>query len=111
MVRGTRISDTDLIQEAGADAARSVSKWRWIVFGAVLGLPPALNVVLLGISTLVVRSLTPHIDLSAPKRLACYFQNPASYTAAYHRAAKRVRCLRTFYGWFAGVIIFNLCFQ
>lgn len=97
----------ELIRVARADASRSVSKWRWILFGAVLSILPTINIVLLGISAIVVGALTPKIDVSSPKRLTLYFQNPAGYTVEYQRAAKRLRCLRTLYGWLAGIIIFN----
>lgn len=97
----------ELIRVARVDASRSVSKWRWIVFGAVLSILPTINIVLLGISAIVMSALTPKMDLSTPKRLTRYFQNPACYTVEYQRTAKRLRCLRTLYGWLAGIIIFN----
>ena len=108
MVSETRTLSASLIRIAQVDASRNVSKWRWTVFGAVLSILPIINIVLLGISTVVLSTLTPKIDLSTPKRLTFYFQNPACYTAEYRRTAKRLRCLRTFYGWIAGVIILNL---
>ncbi len=108
MAPETRTPSVSLIHVARTDAARSVSKWRWIAFGAVLSVLPVINIVLLGISTLVMGTLAPKIDLSTPKRLTFYFQNPACYTAEYRRTAKRLRCIRTFYGWLAGVIIFSL---
>ena len=108
MTPETRIPSASLIRVARADASRSVSKWRWTVFGAVLSILPIINIVLLGISTVVMSTLTPKIDLSTPKRLTLYFQNPAWYTAEYQRTAKRLRGLRTFYGWLAGIIILNL---
>lgn len=108
MAPETRTPSASLIHVARIDAACSVSKWRWIAFGAVLSVPPVINIVLLGISTLVIGTLAPKIDLSTAKRLTFYFQNPACYTAEYRRTAKRLRCIRTFYGWFAGVIILNL---
>ena len=98
----------ELIRIARADASRSVSKWRWIVFGAVLSMLPTINNVVLGISATVMGALTPKIDLSTPKQLMFYFQNPACYTVEYQCAAKRLRCLQTLYGWIAGFIIFNL---
>ena len=107
MVSETSIPSASLIRVAQVDASRSVSKWRWIVFGAVLSILPTLNIVFLGISAVVMGTLTPKIDLSSPKRLTLYFQNPACYTVEYQRTAKRLRCLRTLYGWLAGVIIFN----
>lgn len=108
MVSGTKTPSALLICMARVDASRSVSKWRWTVFGAVLSILPIFNIVLLGLSTVVMIALTPKIDLSTPKRLTFYFQNPAYYTVEYQRAAKRLRCMRTFYGWLAGVIILNL---
>jgi hypothetical protein len=97
-----------LIHAARLDASRSVAKWRWTLLGVILSIVPIINIVLIGISTLVLNVLTPTIDLSAPQRQVLYFQNPARYTAEYRRTAKRLRCLRTFYGWLAGIIILNL---
>ena len=108
MAPETRTPSASLIHVARTDAARSISKWRWIAFGAVLSVLPVINIVLLGISTLVMGTLAPKIDLSTPKRLTFYFQNPACYTAEYRRTAKRLRCMRTLYGWLAGVITLNL---
>ena len=110
MAPEARISSASLIRIARGDASRSVSKWRWTVFGAVLSILPIINIVLLGISTVVMSTLAPKIDLSTPQRLTLYFQNPACYTVEYQRAAKRLRCLWTFYGWLTGVIILNLFF-
>lgn len=97
-----------LINAARADASRSVSKWRWTLFGVILSTVPIVSIFLFGISVIVLSVLTPSIDLSTPKRQALYFRNPARYTAEYRRVAKRLRCLRIFYGWLAGVIILNL---
>ena len=108
MAPETKISSALLIDVARADASRSVSKWRWAVFGALLSILPVINVVLLGISAVIVSTLTPKIDLSTTKRLTFYFQNPACYTAEYRRTAKRLRCMRTLYGWLVGVITLNL---
>ena len=108
MAPEARISSGSLIDVARTDASRSVSRWRWAVFGAVLSILPVINIVLLGISAVVISILTPEIDLSAPKRLTLYFQNPACYTAEYRKMAKRLRCMWTLYGWLAGVITLNL---
>ena len=108
MVPETRTPSASLIRVARVDASCSVSKWRWAVFGAVLSILPIINIVLLGVSTVIISTLTPKIDLSTPKRLTFYFQNPSCYTAEYRQAAKRLRRMRTFYGWLAGVIILNL---
>ena len=97
-----------LIHAARSDASRSVSKWRWTVLGVILSIPPVVNIVLFGISAVVLNALTPTIDLSAPERRELYFQNPARYTVEYRHIVKRLRCMRTFYGWLAGVIILNL---
>lgn len=97
-----------LTNAARADASRSVSKWRWTLFGVILSIVPIVSIFLLGISVVILSVLTPPIDLSTPKRQALYFRNPARYTAEYRRVAKRLRCLRIFYGWLAGVIILNL---
>lgn len=97
-----------LTNAARADASRSVSKWRWTLFGIILSIVPIVNIILISISTIVLSVLTPPIDLSTSKRQALYFQNPARYTAEYRHTAKRLRCLRTFYGWLAGIIILNL---
>ena len=97
-----------LTNAARADASRSVSKWRWTLFGIILSIVPIVNIILISISTIVLSVLTPPIDLSTSKRQALYFQNPVRYTAEYRRTAKRLRCLRTFYGWLAGIIILNL---
>lgn len=97
-----------LTNAARSDASRSVSKWRWTLFGTILSIVPIVNIILISISTIVLSVLTPPIDLSTSKRQALYFQNPARYTAEYRRTAKRLRCLRTFYGWLAGIIILNL---
>ena len=78
------------------------------MFGLILSIVPIINIVLLGVSTIVVSVLRPTIDLSTPKRQALYFQNPARYTVEYRRTAKRLRCMQTFYGWLGGVIILNL---
>ena len=104
----TQTPSASLVHAARLDASRSVAKWRWIVFGVILSIVPILNIVLLGISTIVLSVLTPRIDLSAPKRQSLYFQNPARYTMEYRRTAKRLRCMQTFYGWLVGVIILNL---
>lgn len=95
---------------ARSDALQSVSGWRWTVLGVILGIVPAINVILLGVFTVIVSVLTPNIDLSSSKRLVFYFQNPACYTAEYRKTAKRFRCMRTLYGWLAGVIILNFFF-
>ena len=97
-----------LTNAARADASRSVSKWRWTLFGVILSFVPIVNIILLSISAIVLSVLTPPIDLSTSKRQARYFQNPARYTAEYRRTAKRLRCMQTLYGWLAGVIILNL---
>ena len=103
-----KMSSASLIHAARSDASRSVSKWRWIVLGVMLSIPPIVNIVLFGISVVVLSALTPMIDLSTPERRERYFQNPARYTVEYRRIAKRLRRMRTFYGWLAGVIILNL---
>ena len=95
---------------ARADALRSVSKVRWAVCGAILGMVPMLNVILFGVFTVIVSVLTPKIDLSTSKRLAFYFQNPAAYTVEYRKTAKRLRGLWALYGWLTGVIILNFFF-
>ena len=74
----------------------------------ILSILPIVNIVLFGMSAVVLSALTPTIDLSTSKRQERYFQNPARYTVEYRRTAKRLRCLRTFYGWFAGLVILNL---
>ncbi len=110
MAPEAKIPSASLIRVARRDASCSVSKWRWTVFGAVLGILPTINIVLLGISAVVVRRLAPKVDLSTPKRLTFYFQNPACYTTEYWRTARRLRCLWTFYGWLGSIIIVNLFF-
>ena len=104
----TQTPSASLIHAARLDASQNVAKWRWTLFGVMLSLVPIINIVLIGISTIVLSILTPTIDLSAPQRQALYFQNPARYTVEYRCTAKRLRCMRTFYGWLAGVIILNL---
>ena len=104
----TQTPSASLIHAARLDASRSIAKWRWIMFGVILSIVPIINIVLIGISTIVLSVLTPTIDLSVPQRQALYFQNPARYTVEYQRTAKRLRCMQTFYGWLAGVIILNL---
>jgi hypothetical protein len=104
----TQTPSASLIHAARSDASRNVAKWRWTLFGVILSIVPIINIALIGISTIVLSILTPTIDLSAPQRQALYFQNPARYTLEYRRTAKRLRCMRTFYGWLAGVIILNL---
>lgn len=104
----TQTPSASLIHAARLDASRNVAKWRWTLFGVMLSLVPIITIVLIGISTIVLSILTPTIDLSTPQRQALYFQNPARYTVEYRRTAKRLRCMRTFYGWLAGVIILNL---
>ena len=108
MASETTPLSTSLIYTARLDASQSISKWRWSVFGVILGVLPTVNILLFGVSAIVLRVLTPTIDLSTPKRQKCYFQNPARYTQEYRRTAKRLRCLWTFYGWLAGFIILNL---
>lgn len=108
MVSITHTHSESLIYAARLDASRSVAKWRWTLFGVILSIVPIINIVLIGISTVVLSILTPTIDLSAPQRQALYFQNPARYTVEYRRIVKRLRCMQTFYGWLAGVIILNL---
>lgn len=110
MAPATRLPSESVIHAARVDAARCISMW-WAAFGAVLGLLSPLNIVFLGFSAFVTRGLTPKLDLSAPKRLVPYFQNPAGYTVAYQETAKRVRCRRLLYGWLAGVMLYRLCFQ
>ena len=95
---------------ARSDALQSVSGWRWTLLGVVLGIVPTINVILFGVFTVIVSVLTPNIDLSSSKRLVFYFQNPACYTVEYRKTAKRLRCMRTLYGWLAGVIILNFFF-
>lgn len=104
----TQTPSASLIHAARLDASRSVAKWRWTLFGVILSIVPIINIILIGISTIVLNVLTPTIDLSAPQRQVLYFQNPARYTLEYRRTAKRLRCMQTFYGWLAGVIILNL---
>lgn len=104
----TKPLSTSLIHAARLDASQSVSKWRWTILGVILSVPPLVNILLFGISAIALSVLTPTIDLSTPKRQERYFQNPARYTVEYRRAAKRLRCMRTFYGWLAGLIILNL---
>ncbi|MYB94414.1 hypothetical protein F4054_08580 [Candidatus Poribacteria bacterium] len=104
----TQTASASLIHAARLDASRSVAKWRWTLLGVILSIVPIINIVLIGISTIVLSVLTPTINLSAPQRQALYFQNPARYTVEYRRTAKRLRCMRTFYGWLTGVIILNL---
>ncbi|MCY3741738.1 MAG: hypothetical protein OXH00_12020 [Candidatus Poribacteria bacterium] len=104
----TQTPSVSLIHAARLDASRSVAKWRWTLFGVILSIVPTVNIVLLGISTIVLSVLTPTIDLSVPQRQSLYFQNPARYTVEYRRTAKRLRCMQTFYGWLTGVIILNL---
>jgi hypothetical protein len=96
-----------VIYVARSDASRNVSKWGWTAFGVALSIVPTVNLVLLCISAVVVSVLTPKMDLSSSKRLEFYFQNPACYTSEYRRTTKRLRCMRTLYGWLAGVIILN----
>ena len=103
-----KTSSTSLIYAARSDASRNVSKWGWTLLGVMLSVPPVVNIVLLGISAVVLNALTPTIDLSTPERRELYFQNPARYTVEYRHIVKRLRCMRTFYGWLAGIIIFNL---
>ena len=79
-----------LTNAARADASRSVSKWRWTLFGMILSIVPIVNIILISISTIVLSVLTPPIDLSTSKRQALYFQNPARYTAEYRRNSKKV---------------------
>lgn len=74
----------------------------------MLSIPPGLNIILWGISAIVLSVLTPTIDLSTPEQRERYFRNPARYTVEYRRIAKRLRRIRTFYGWLMGVIILNL---
>ena len=108
MAFSTQTPPASLIHAARLDASRSVAKWRWTLFGVILSIVPTVNIVLIGISTIVLSILTPTIDLSAPQRHALYFQNPARYTVEYRRTAKRLRCMQTFYGWLIAVIILTL---
>ena len=103
-----KVPSASLIHAARSDASQSVSRWRWTLLGVMLSIPPVVNIVLFGISAVILSALTPTIDLSTPERRERYFQNPARYTVEYRRIAKRLRRMRTFYGWLAGVIIFNL---
>ncbi len=91
---------------AYCDASRNVSIWRWAAFGAVLGHLSAFNILLLVAGLLVVNAFAPKIDLSVPRRLMYYFQDPARYTLAYRQRVKRLRCRRTLYWWFLGLTIF-----
>ena len=93
---------------AQAEARRSVSKWRWRALGACFGVLPVINLVMLGISIIIISILTPKIDLSTPERVGIYSQHPARYTAQYRTTAKRVRLRSVFCGWIAGVAILNL---
>ena len=103
----TRMLSASVIRVARLDASQSASKWRWAVFGVALGIVPIFNIVLLGISAVVVSLFTPNMDLSSLKRLECYFQNPACYTAEYRRTTKRLRCMWMLYGWLAGIIVLS----
>ena len=93
------------INAARTDASRSVSKWRWVTLGVIISIVPTINILLMGISAVVLSILAPTIDLSTPQRQAVYFQNPARYTVEYRRTAKKIRCMWTFYGWLGGIII------
>jgi hypothetical protein len=106
----TGMPSASVIHVAQSDASQSVSKWGWTAFGVALSIVPMVNIFLLGISAVVVSVLTPNMDLSSSKRLEFYFQNPACYTAEYRKTAKRLRCMRTLYGWLTGVIIISFFF-
>ena len=103
----TRMPSASVIRVARLDASQSVSKWGWTAFGVALSVVPIINIVLLGISAVIVSVLTPNMDLSSSKRLELYFVNPACYTAEYRKTTKRLRCMWTLYGWLAGVIVLN----
>lgn len=96
-----------VVRVARLDASQNVSKWQWTTFGVALSIIPAINIVLLGISVVLVHILTPKMDLSSAKRREFYFLNPACYTTEYRETTKRLRYMRTLYGWLAGVIILN----
>ena len=102
-----RMPSASVIRVARLDASQSVPKWRWAVFGVALSIVPIFNIVLLGISAVVVSLLAPNMDLSSSKRLECYFQNPACYTVEYRRTTRRLRCIWTLYGWLAGIIVLS----
>jgi hypothetical protein len=102
-----RMPSASVIRVARLDASQSVSKWGWTAFGVALSIVPTINIVLLGISAVVVSILTPNMDLSSSKRLEFYFENPACYTAEYRKTTKRLRCMRTLYGWLVGVIVLS----
>ncbi len=93
-----------LINTAKSDARRSVSKWRWGIFGLCLSILPKINILALAIVVLVVYILIPRIDLSISKRVEIYSQHPALYTMHYRKTAKIVRLMSIFYGWIIGVI-------
>lgn len=96
-----------LTRLAQAAARRSVSKWRWRALGACFGVLPVINLVMLGISIILINILTPKINLSTLERVRIYSQHPALYTAQYCTTAKRVQLRSTFCGWIAGVSVLN----
>ena len=104
MKHSGKTSSALLSSTAKSDARRSVSKWRWGVFGLCLSFLPIVNILALVLAVLVVYILIPQIDLSASERVEIYSQHPALYTLHYRKTAKTVRFLSILCGWIIGVI-------
>ena len=86
----TQTPSASLIHAARSDASRNVAKWRWTLFGVILSIVPIINIVLIGISTIVLSTLTPTIDLSTPQRQALYFEKSRALYAGISAYSKAV---------------------
>ena len=104
MKHSKKTSSALLISTARLDARRSVSKWRWGVLGFCLSFLPIVNVVAVGIASLIAYLIGPKIDLSTTEKVEIYSQHPALYTLYYCKTAKTVRFLSILCGWIIGVI-------
>ena len=107
MAKKIQTSSTLIIRTAQTDARRNVSKWRWGTLGICLSLLPFFKIYVFGIAAVFVYLSVPKIDLSTPERVRIYSEHPALYTEQYRKTAKKLRFIRIFCGWIAGITILN----
>lgn len=104
MEHSNKTSSALLISTARLDARRSVSKWRWSVLGFCLSFLPVVNVVAVGIASLIAYLIEPKIDLSTTEKVEMYSQHPALYTGQFRKRARIVRIVSILCGWGIGII-------
>lgn len=93
-----------LISAARLDARRSVSKWRWSVLGFCLSFLPVVNVVSVGIASLIAYLIRPKIDMSTSEKVEVYSEHPALYTEQFRKMVRIVRIVSILCGWVIGLI-------